>query len=83
MENEDDPNFKMKSIIRKKFTRTVSKVKNILRWSFSKKNFLEGMNSNKSLPMSKSIEEGQISPHSKPDEAEGVKTTKVKLFSKK
>ena len=76
-------------MIKKKFKKTVSKVKNVLRWSFSKKNFLAGLSSQTS---EKSIfTEGVMSKCSIDDrnqngsntDKDAKETTKIKLFSKK
>jgi hypothetical protein len=83
MNKEDDPNAEMRSMIRKKFTRSVSKVKNYLRWSFSKKNFLKDGSARSRSENNSLFSQDMFSVDGHDSNTEEKKTTKVKLFSKK
>lgn len=42
MELKPDPNNEVKDLLKRKYTKSVNKIKNILRWNTNKGNFMEG-----------------------------------------
>lgn len=82
MEEEDDPQNNIKKMMTRKLTDSVHKVKNILRWSFSKNNFLYGFPTDKDITHNNSEDFDPNSKELKSIKEVTSKNTKVKLFKK-
>lgn len=84
LENIDDPKYQVSKIIKQKFTNSVNKMKNILRWDFSKKSFKSGTFMEEEVHSPNSLKSDELSPNTK-NQLQTIKqvasrNTKVQLF---